>query len=370
MFVINTKLMMMKIYYKAFLIFILLIVSFSNSFSQACRVIDYLDDIENNSAFSDMMELFYNQNKLDDAYQAYTIVSKYPTLRVSQDVINKVMEIVASGRIPPHKLQDAIDTELGEILDAANSANRNLILERLNLNHVDEVHFDKITYRLNNYSTGSTNLLDDLITNPDWFETFDDILRRPGDYWDIVDEVNLPNNSALNQWANGFWWKDLREKASNFELLDVDVPGSGVAKTDFISNSGLNANNVVDQVTLEVNGTKVRMDYMGKKNGKYDLGDAKFSTKDKDWANDWLNSTTTNQTTVYPQIQAGGNTVTIKASSSGKKAEIEAAFGITMQPSGSGTFKYDIPASDINSLKIIGSEADDFTSVKEIVNLL
>ncbi|MCA4895769.1 MAG: hypothetical protein ING84_12270 [Cytophagales bacterium] len=69
---------------------------------------------------------------------------------------------------------------------------------------------------------------------------------------------------------------------------------------------------VVRQVTLEVTsnaGVKktIRIDNLAFDDitGKYILGDAKFTTKTKDWNTDWLSSCTENQSIVYPWFKSG-----------------------------------------------------------------
>ena len=118
----------------------------------------------------------------------------------------------------------------------------------------------------------------------------------------------------------------------------------------------------MDQVTLEVNGIKIRIDYMGKKDGLYHFGDAKFSTKDKNWEYDWLDASTNNQKSVFPNME--GKDIVIKASDPDKLIAIKKAFGI--DPSEFVNGAYTITANQIGSLKIFGSAADDISTVKYI----
>ena len=301
--------------------------------------------------------------KGEDGVKAWDLVKHLDEgVRLNVNALGKLDNLLTSGKIPKAKLESALNSHLGDILNAADEVNVGKILDRLNLQHVDELHFDNIIQRLDNYPT----LRQDLIDNPDWFDTFDDILKRPGDYWDIVDEAVASSDAALIKWGQGFWWKNLREKAKNFEIPDPSVPGSGTARSSFRSSNNLNANQVVDQVTLEVNGTKIRIDYLGKDaSGQFHLGDAKFSTKDKNWSSEWSGSSTPNQSTVFPDIQSQSHSIVIKATDPDKIDAIESAFNITMN---NGTFT--IPVADVGSLKIFGSAADDISVVKEVVELL
>jgi hypothetical protein len=280
--------------------------------------------------------------------KAWETAIKHSKVRTSVSALTKIDNILSNGRIPVAKLKAAIDGNLGDILNAGDATNLGKILDRLNLQHVNEAHFDEILQRLSNYPT----LKQDLITNPQWFETFDDILKEPGKYWDILSEGNLPSGSALSQWGQGFWWKNLRELADQFE--------GSAALTSFISTNGIAFNKVVQQVTLEVNGIKIRIDYLGVDGaGKFHLGDAKFSTKPKNWISDWLNSATDNQTVVFPLFQNGGvNNIVVKATDPAKIADlVKIGLGNNSTISFSNT-----------TLKIFGSEANQ-QAVKSVVTI-
>jgi len=283
-----------------------------------------------------------------DVIKAWETAIKHSKVRTSVTALTKIENILTSGRIPTTKFKAAIDGNLGDILNAADDINMGKILDRLNLQHVNEAHFDEILQRLSNYPT----LKQDLIANPHWFETFDDILKEPGKYWDILNEGNLPSGSALAQWGQGFWWKNLRELADQFEDF--------AALDNFRLVNNLDINQVVEQVTLEVNGIKIRIDYLGKDAaGKFHLGDAKFTTKSKNWVTDWLNAATDNQTQVFPLFQNGGvNSIVVKATDPQKISEL-ANIGLGNNSS--------ISFSNI-TLKIFGSEANQ-QIVKTVVTL-
>ena len=113
-------------------------------------------------------------------------------------------------------------------------------------------------------------------------------------------------------------------------------------------------------------GVNIRIDYLGKSetDGLFHLGDAKFSTKNKNWSTEWLDAATPNQKTVFPSMK--GKDVKIKASDPDKLRAIYRAFDLDAEDFVSGSFT--IPANQIGSLKIFGSGADDISTV-EIINL-
>ncbi|GCC50455.1 hypothetical protein SanaruYs_06700 [Chryseotalea sanaruensis] len=99
--------------------------------------------------------------------------------------------------------------------------------------------------------------------------------------------------------------------------------------------------------------------------GLFHLGDATFSTQDKNWSYDWLEAATTNQKTVFPIMK--GKDLKIKASDPDKLRAIYRDFDINADDFINGSFT--IPANQIGSLKIFGSAADDISIVKEVINL-
>jgi hypothetical protein len=346
----------MRQYIKSFILFLFVLFSsgFVNAQSTGCDLLKKLgDDIAANG--DDLRPFFENANNIGGKrIKAWEITIKHSKVRTSVSALTKIDNILSNGRIPGAKLKAAIDGNLGDILNAADATNLGKILDRLNLQHVNEAHFDEILIRLSNYPT----LKQDLITNPQWFETFDDILKEPGKYWDILSEGNLPSGSALSQWGQGFWWKNLRELADQFE--------KSAALDNFRSVNGIALDKVVTQVTLEVNGIKIRIDYLGVDGaGKFHLGDAKFSTKTKIWITDWLNSATDNQTVVFPLFQNGGvNSIVVKATDPDKITALE-NIGLVKDPV-TGLFP---PINFSNTtLKIFGSEANQ-QAVKTIVTL-
>jgi len=113
-------------------------------------------------------------------------------------------------------------------------------------------------------------------------------------------------------------------------------------------------------VTLEVNGIRIRIDYLGKDaSGKFHLGDAKFSTNDKNWLTEWLNASTDNQTQVFPLFQNGTvNSIVVKATDPQKLTELaNIGLGNNSSISFSNT-----------TLKVFGSEANQQV-VKTVVTL-
>ena len=82
---------------------------------------------------------------------------------------------------------------------------------------------------------------------------------------------------------------------------------------------------VVTQVTLEVDGVAIRVDYLGYNSTTrvYHLGETKFSTLDKNWDADWLSAATDNQSIVLPKVR--DKTVikyVVKATDSQKLADL------------------------------------------------
>ncbi len=288
-----------------------------------------------------------------DLVIAWKAAKKQASLRTSITSLEKIDVVIKSGNIPVNKLEEALDSHLGDILENASDLNRTSILNRLNLPHVDGSHFQEMVNRLQKWD----KLTEDLINHPEWFDTFDDILNEPGKYWDIVDEAELPNSAELLAWGQGHWWKNLRKLAQDFE--------SGAALTKFTGSSpdlNLNLTGFVEQVTLEVNGIKIRVDFIGKDAaGKFHLGDAKFSTKSKDWVADWLDASTDNQKLVYPLFEPPGgvNSIVVKASDPDKLTQLQQILGLSNNS----------PIAFSNtSFRILGSEANQ-QAVKTVVTL-
>ena len=175
----------------------------------------FLQDFE--KASSELLEVLNKPNGVK-AWESVSHLKE--SVRLNTTILGKIDNLRSAEKIPEDKLDLVLKNQLGEILDAADGAAVNKILDRLNMSHVNEAHFDKITQRLTNPEYKQT-LLKDLKDNPQWFETFDDILKEPGKYWDILNEGNLPSGSALAQWGQGFWWKNLRELADQFEKFEA-----------------------------------------------------------------------------------------------------------------------------------------------------
>ena len=81
--------------------------------------------------------------------------------------------------------------------------------------------------------------------------------------------------------------------------------------------------------------------------------------------NEWVSASTPNQTLAIPDIIDKNKDLVIKTSDPDKITAIESAFNISIT---NGTFT--IKAADIGTFKIIGSQADDFTNVKSVVDLI
>ena len=290
--------------------------------------------------------------------------AKLNHLKSNPEVLSK-LDAIANGDkgIDINKFRTALEGDLGDIIAKAAPSDLNSILNRFDQPHMTGGHLDEITQRLANADYG---IKKDLLDNPGWFDTFDDILKEPGRYWDVLSEGNIAGNSPLAKWGQGKWWKNLREKARNFERYDPNIPHSGKARDVFISNNKLAQGKVVDQVTIEVDGVIVRIDYLGRgEDGLFHLGDAKFSTMDKNWSSDWLDAATQNQKTVFPSMK--GKDIKIKASDPDKLDAIYEAFGI--KPSSFNNGSFSIPSNQIGSLKVFGSAADDISTVKNVVKI-
>ncbi|MDH5381555.1 MAG: hypothetical protein OEW75_11915, partial [Cyclobacteriaceae bacterium] len=310
---------------------------------------------------------FYQIQKFVDSKNLFSIfeaASKHTKLRGNSLALSKLDVITTRGRgIDLNKLKDAISGDLGDVLNQAGDADLIKIINRLDEAHVTGSHLDEITKRLGN---AEYNIKDELLIYPERFTTFESVLREPGRYWDLLNGGNLPSGSYIRNWGQGKWWKDLREKARNFERYDPNIPSSGKARESFLSHNNLTNNNVVDQVTLEIDGINIRIDYLGKgDDGLFHFGDAKFSTNDKNWLSEWLDAATPNQKTVFPGMK--GKDVKIKASDPDKLNDIFEAFGIKSSQFNNGAFT--IPANQVGSLKIFGSAADDITTVKKVVQI-
>ena len=65
-------------------------------------------------------------------------------------------------------------------------------------------------------------------------------------------------------------------------------------------------------------------------NNKINLGEAKFSTKDKDWENSWLESTTIKQADAFPDIISRNYDIEIKVSDPDKIVFIEEVLGLSL----------------------------------------
>lgn len=333
----------MKQFIKIIALLFLLIAT--NVMNAQCQLQDLATDLAEGSTD------FKNLVQTEKGFDAWEIAGKHANLRINTTVLSKLNDIAGRGRgIDKAKLKAALDGDLGDVLNKATGDDLMKILNRLDTKEVTGAHLDEITSRLGNSDYG---IKQDLLDHPEWFETFDDVLQEPGRYWDILAEGNLATSSPLAKWGQGKWWKNLRDFADNFE--------TGAARSRFQTDLNIDTDKIVDQVTLEVNGTKIRIDYLGiDGNGKFHLGDAKFSTKDKNWSTDWLSASTTNQSSVYPFFKSGNvNSIVVKVSDAKKADLLLENLGL------SNNSTIDFANS---SLRIFGSDAGQ-TTVKSVVTI-
>ena len=102
-----------------------------------------------------------------------------------------------------------------------------------------------------------------------------------------------------------------------------------------------------------------RIDFLGFKNGKYYLEEAKFTTKSKEWATDWLSASTENQKIVFQAFQNGNvNSIVVKATDSDKLTKLS-QIGL----GNNSTINF-----TNTKLDIIGSNANQQT-VKSVISL-
>lgn len=127
----------------------------------------------------------------------------------------------------------------------------------------------------------------------------------------------------------------------------------------FAQSIGVNPNEILKQVTIEVNGVAVRFDYIYIKNGKVIFGEAKFSTLARDWANYFVNSITKNQKEVIDALK-GGAKFKFKATTTDKIFYIGDR-GMEVGKEYSKTV--------IDKLKVLGSGQDDVNVVNKIVDV-
>ncbi|WP_284284693.1 hypothetical protein, partial [Portibacter lacus] len=289
-----------------------------------------------------------------------------PKIHLNPNILERISSIRTGGKIPVDKFDDALNKQLGQILNSADEIKANKILDRLQEAHVNEKHFDDIVERLEN-PLYQDKLVKDLKENPDWFETFDDIIHHPGKYWDILEDGTTPFSAPLAKWGQGFWWKKLREKAKLFEEIDPKIPGSGAAQSRFANSLELDLDNIGTQITFEVGGVRTRVDFIARGNdGLIHIGEAKFSTKLKNWLTDWVGSLTKNQSDAFPSIISKNSDIEIKVTDPKKIEYIEETLGIVKNEQG----KYIIPKDEIGTFKLLGSAADDASVVSKVVELI
>lgn len=162
----------------------------------------------------DLADQVFRQSLDEELVEAWEMAFKHADLRTKTTALSRLNDIAGRGRgIDKAKLTDALNGDLGDVLNKATGDDLTGILNRLDAEHVTGSHLDEITNRLKTYPELKTDLLD----NPGWFETFDDILQDPGRYWDISKNADIPRNSAISKWGNGKWFKEITEAGRQFE---------------------------------------------------------------------------------------------------------------------------------------------------------
>jgi len=152
----------------------------------------------------------------------------------------------------------------------------------------------------------------------------DDIDDLPFDEWELVRKWSFRSGNISNNLVTF-------AKASKFERVVDGASDSGAARARFIEDSGIGQNDIVEQVSFEIDGLKVRIDYLGKRMGKYFFGDAKFSTTSKNWVDDWKTASTENQKIVYPKLIDGNKDVIIKATDPDKILLLKNRFALLLK---------------------------------------
>ena len=170
----------------------------------------------------ELLEGFFKANP--NGVKAWEVAIKHSKVRTSVTALTKIDNILTSGRIPSAKLKSAIEGNLGDILNAADDINIGKILDRLNLQHVSEAHFDEILIRLEKYA----DVKNEIISNPTQFEFFDEVLKFPENYRELAQIGDIPTSSPLYKWALGKFRKQILDNAGKLEELVSSNIGSYV----------------------------------------------------------------------------------------------------------------------------------------------
>jgi hypothetical protein len=186
--------------------------------------------------------------------------------------------------------------------------------------------------------------------NPDWFDTFDDILDNPEKYWDILGEGNIPSGSPLAKWGQGFWWKNLRELADEFESVAALDKIEELFGTVYGTNISLK---VTNNVTGEVK--DIVPDFLAFKNGKYHIADAKYTTKSNFTVED---AVTPNQGDVFAWIKDPNSNISVEVRAANSKLT---GFSGTIEQ-GDLLLKSDL------KIDILKSKQNDNTIVESVIN--
>jgi hypothetical protein len=160
---------------------------------------------------------------------------------------------------------------------------------------------------------------------------------------------NIPSGSAIEQWAEGFWWKDLRDKAAIFEGGAALNKVEEFFGTSFGTRITLKFTN--NSVPPEV--VEIVPDFLALKGGKYHIVDAKYTTRQNFVLQDAL---TDNQRIVFRWIKDQNSNLTIEV-----RAINDRLKNLNIQQ-GSLISKGDL------KIDILKSKQNDNTIVEPIIN--
>lgn len=186
----------------------------------------------------------------------------------------------------------------------------------------------------------------------DLVDQYKPLKNEPGKMIDVAKE-----NSNYEKYQNKNSGLKLSKLAKDFE--------DGAALDRFKEINGLTNDDIVKQVTIEVNGENIRLDFIGKNpdTGKFYFGEAKYSSYDRDWNNSWKISCTKKQKPAFTLIKdAGPNSVVNLVVKATDPKKIEDLFeNLGLNPNDPIEF-------DDVSLQFFGSFANELT-VKPVVIL-
>jgi hypothetical protein len=219
---------------------------------------------------------------------AWKMAAKHADLRTNTTALSKLNDIAGRGRgIDKTKLSDALNSDLGDLLNKATGDDLTNILNRLDAVHVTGSHLDEITLRLNKYPEVKTELLN----NPSQFEFFDEVLRKPENYRELAQTGEITTSSKLYQWALGKFKKQILDNAEKLETFVssnirsyVDVPNGYKTATQIHLSNGVKRTVPDDFIYSTVRETDpITGDYY-----KAIIHDSKLH-KDVDWTDNQYN---------------------------------------------------------------------------------